>query len=92
MDSRQASGTGSSQEIAARTKKKLLEFSGIASKLYSKDPNMVNVLSTSFSLTYETGPGAQVAYVERLDIALSHFSTLVSFLRALPMTATVRGW
>jgi hypothetical protein len=29
--------------------------------------------STSFSLTYETGPGAQVAYVGRLDMVFSHF-------------------
>uniref|UniRef100_A0ACD5YIP9 Uncharacterized protein n=1 Tax=Avena sativa TaxID=4498 RepID=A0ACD5YIP9_AVESA len=92
MDSRHASGTGSSHEMAARTMKNLREFSGIASKLNSKDPKMVNVVSTSFSLTYETGPGAQVAYMERLDIAFSHFPTLVSFLRALPRTATVRGW
>uniref|UniRef100_J3LAQ5 Uncharacterized protein n=1 Tax=Oryza brachyantha TaxID=4533 RepID=J3LAQ5_ORYBR len=92
MDSRQTSGTGSSHERAASTMKNLLEFSGIASKLNSKEPKMVNVVSTSFSFTYETGPGAQVAYVERFDIALSHFSTLVSFLRALHMTATVRGW
>jgi hypothetical protein len=33
-------------------------------------------------LTYETGPGAQVAYIGRLDMVFSHVSTIVSFVRA----------
>jgi hypothetical protein len=37
----------------------------------SKAPNSA---STSFSFTYETRPGAQVAYVGKLDMVFSHFS------------------
>jgi hypothetical protein len=90
--SRQASGTGSAHESEARAMKSLLESLGMASRLNSNDPKIVNVLSASFSFTYETGPGAHVANVDKFVIAFSHFSALTSFLRALPITATVRGW
>jgi hypothetical protein len=72
--------------------KSLLESLGIASRLNSNDPKIVKVLSASFSFTYETGPGARVAKVDKFVMAFSHFSALTSFLRALPITATVRGW
>ncbi|KAI3463388.1 hypothetical protein Pfo_020051 [Paulownia fortunei] len=90
--SRQVSGIGSTHERAARAVNSIFESVGIASRLNSKDPKIVTVFSASFSFTYEIGPGAHVAYVDKFSMAFSHFSALISFLRALPITATVRGW